>query len=103
MMLGKFDLADRPIGGKKCNLISTSYAKVGFCGVLEEGEVYLYDRNKDFEFILKDNLYTNDIGDPVADKVIGYRDLLKSQNRDISSYAEASEEVKARLKGFGYM
>ena len=103
MMLGKFGLADRPIGGKKYNLISTSYAKVGFCGVHEGGEVYLYDRNRDFEFILKDDLHTNEVGEPLADKVAGYRDVLKSRNRDIACYAEASEEVKARLKGFGYM
>ena len=103
MMLGKFSLEDRHIGGKKRNIISTSYAKVGFCGVHETGEVYLFDRNKDFEFILKDNLHTNDVGEPRADKVAGYRDLLKSRNRDVESYAEANEEVKARLKGFGYL
>ena len=103
MMLGKFGLEDRAIGGKKHNLISTSYAKVGYTGVLEGGEVYLYDRNRDFEFILKDNLYTNDVGEPVSDRVAGCRELLKARNRDVSSYAEASEEVKARLKGFGYM
>ena len=103
MMLGKFSLEDRHIGGKKRNIISTSYAKVGFCGVHEKGEVYLFDRNKDFEFILKDNLHTNDVGEPRADKVAGYRDLLKSRNRDVESYAEANEEVKARLKGFGYL
>lgn len=103
MMLAKYDLGDRVTGAKDCNLISTSYAKVGFCGVLENGEVHLYDRNRDFEFILKDNLYTNDIGAPVPEKVIACRHLLKSRSRDISSYAEAGEEVKARLKGLGYM
>lgn len=103
VMLGKFGLADRPLGGKTVNLISTSYAKVGFCGVHEGGEVYLYDRNRDFEFILKDKLHTNDIGQPIADKVSAYRELLKARNRDISSYAEAGAEVVARLKGFGYM
>jgi hypothetical protein len=103
MMLGKFGLEDRPIGGKTMNLVSTSYAKVGFAGVMERGDVYLYDRNRDFAFILKDNLYTNDIGEPTADKVMRYREILRSRNRDVASYAEAGEEVKARLKGFGYM
>jgi hypothetical protein len=103
MMLEKFGLADGVAAGKTFNLISTSYAKVGFCGALEAGEVYLYDRNQDFKFILKDNLYSNDAGEPCVDKVTGYREALKSRSRDISSYAEAGEEVKARLRGFGYM
>jgi arylsulfatase A-like enzyme len=103
MMLGKFGLQDRGIGGKTRNLVSTSYAKVGFCGVHEKGDIYLFDRNRDFAFILKDNLHTNDVGEPVADSIVRHRELLKSRNRDISSYSEASEEVKARLKGFGYM
>jgi hypothetical protein len=103
LMMSKFGLVEPTLGGKTYNIISTSYDRVGFCGIIENGDVYLYDRNDNFKFLLNDNLYTNDFADPDTDRIVRYREILKSQSREIECYAEASAEVKARLKGFGYL
>jgi hypothetical protein len=103
MMMSRFGLLEHRLGGKTYNIISTSYDRVGFCGILENGDVYLFDRNNDFRFLLKDNLYTNDFADPDTDRIVRYREILRSRSREIECYAEASAEVKSRLKGFGYL
>jgi hypothetical protein len=103
MIMNKFGLAAPRLGGKTYNIISTSYDRVGFCGILEAGEVYLFDRNNDFRFLLSDNLYTNEFPDPDTDRIVRYREILRSRSREVECYAEATDEVRSRLKGFGYL
>ena len=71
--------------------------------VLEAGEVYLFDRNNDFRFLLNDNLYTNTFPDPDTDRIVRYREMLRSRSKDVECYAEATDEVRSQLKGFGYL
>jgi hypothetical protein len=103
MIVNKFGLAAPRSGGKTYNIISTSYDSVGFCGILEAGEVYLFDRNNDFRFLLSDNLYTNEFPDPDTDRIVRYREILRSRSREVECCAEATDEVRSRLKGFGYL
>jgi hypothetical protein len=103
MVMSKFGLRRHDLGSKTYNLISTSYDRVGFCGVLEDGDIHLYDRNNDFKFLLKDNLYTNDFTEPDPESIERYRRILRSRSLDMACYAEASDEVRARLQGFGYL
>jgi hypothetical protein len=103
MIMARFGLMEHGAGKKTFNLISTSYDRVGFCGVLDGGDVHLYDRNEGFKFLLKDNLYTNGFPEPDQAAIELNRSRLMARSREIQSCAEASEEVKERLKGFGYM
>jgi hypothetical protein len=88
---------------KNCNLVSTCYDRVGFCGVLEGGVVYLYDRNRGFDFILAENLYSTVPVEPDPAKISAYRRLLQSRSRDLPAYGEAQDAVLSRLQGFGYL
>jgi arylsulfatase A-like enzyme len=103
MIMSRFGLMTHGPAQKTYNIISTSYDRVGFCGVLQDGNVYLYDRNEDFRFLLKDNLYSNEFPEPDPDEIARYRQILVSRSRDTACYAEASAEVRERLKGFGYL
>lgn len=103
MIMSRFGLLEHSLGRKAYNIVSTSYDRVGFCGVLQEGDAYVYDRNEDFNFLLKDNLYSNDFPEADPGSIARYREILKSRSKDIACYAEASPEVRERLKGFGYL
>ena len=69
MILKHFGLSGYRFGEKRYNIISTSYDRFGFCGVLEDSEVYLYDLNNDLKFLLNENLYDNAIREPDAGKI----------------------------------
>jgi len=103
MILDHFGLSRWTPGSKHCNLISTSFDKVGFCGVLVNSDIYLYDRNRDFAFILADNLYTSGLIEPVPHLIDSCRMILRSHNVDLAAYSQASEIVRERLRGWGYM
>jgi hypothetical protein len=88
---------------KTFNLVSTCYDRVGFCGVLDRGKVYLYDRNRDFAFILAEEMYSKAILQPNDRDVAAYRRILEDRARDLPSYGQAEEAVLSRLQGFGYL
>lgn len=103
MIMEFFGLSQRRSQPKQYNLISTSFDKVGFCGVLIDGKIYLYDRNKDFEFVLADGLRTNRPIDPDPQLVEKCRAILKSRSVDLEDPCCAQESVYERLRGWGYM
>ncbi len=103
MILDHFGLSRWTPGSKHFNLISTSFDKVGFCGVLINSDLYLYNRNREFAFILADNLYTAAQIEPDSDLIEKCRGILKAQNVDLECYAAADETVRERLRGWGYM
>ena len=90
-------------GDKTYNIISTGYDRVGLCGVLKEGTFHICDMTKDFEFLYKDNLYTDDVSPPKKDDIENYRRILRSHARQIDSSESADEEVMSKLKGLGYV
>ncbi len=69
----------------------------------DHGEVYLYDRSRDFAFILAEDLYSTSAIEPTESAVAAYRHILKARARDLPAYDQAQEAVLLRLQGFGYL
>jgi hypothetical protein len=103
IILARLGLAPQESGTKTFNLISSCYDRVGACGVLDRGTVFLYDRNRDFAFVLAEDLRSTANIEPTDTAVDGYRRILEARSRDLAAYDEAQEAVLSRLKGFGYI
>jgi len=88
---------------KTYNIVSTAYDAAGYCGVLEGDEIYLYDLNAGCGFLLADHIFSNKVIEPRSDKVAKYRDVLLAHRTEVASTEEADQEVKMRLKGWGYL
>jgi hypothetical protein len=103
MILERFGLPIGPRVPKSQIAVSTGYDKFGFCGILEGEEIYLFDLGRDMAFVLNDHLYSHTVIPPDRHKIARYRRLLAERLRKSESSSEASDSVRARLQGFGYL
>jgi hypothetical protein len=103
MILERFSLTAGASEPKSQVAVSTGYDKSGFCGILEGNEIYLFDLNSDLAFLLNDHLYGHTVIPPDRHKIARYRKTLSKLRRQAKSSREASDEVKLRLQGFGYI
>jgi hypothetical protein len=103
MVLDRLGLATPKNGPKTYNLVSTAYGVAGYCGVLEGNEIYLYDLNNHCDFLLADHIHSNTPVRPDPNRIEKYRNVLLARRMEAAAYEEPAEEVKARLKGWGYM
>jgi arylsulfatase A-like enzyme len=103
MILERLGLPVGPAEVKTYNLISSCYDRVGYCGVLDRGRVYLYDRNRDLAFLLAEEMYSRAVLTPCDRDVQAYRRLVLDRARDLPAYGQAEEAVLTRLQGFGYL
>ncbi|HVP56471.1 MAG TPA: sulfatase-like hydrolase/transferase [bacterium] len=103
IMLDRLGLATPKPCPKTFNLVSTAYGVAGYCGVLESDQIYLYDLNQDCCFLLADHIRTNVPVKPDPARVERYRNVLLARRLEGAAYEDPDEEVKQRLKGWGYM
>jgi hypothetical protein len=103
MILERFDLQTERTEPKSQVVVSTAYDKFGFCGILEDEEVYLFDLNRDLEFILNDHLFSNMLIAPDPNRIERYRGILRERRKHSVGCKEASDQVRIRLKGLGYL
>jgi hypothetical protein len=103
MILERFGLSVVPRAAKSEVAVSTGFDKFGFCGILEGDEIYLFDLSRDLAFVLNDHLYSQAVIPPDRHKIARYRRSLAERIRKPESSSEASDEIKARLRGFGYL
>jgi hypothetical protein len=103
MILERFHLRTAKNRPKSEILVSTAYDRFGFCGILENDEIYLFDLSKGLEFVLNDHLSSNTVLVPDPDRIERYRGILRERQRQSVCCEEASDEVRMRLKGMGYL
>jgi len=103
MILDRLGLAAPKNGAKTYNLVSTAYGVAGYCGVLEGNEIYLYDLNNQCNFLLADHIHSNAPVTPDPNRIEKYRNVILAHRTDAASCEEPDEEVKLRLKGWGYI
>jgi hypothetical protein len=103
MILERFGLPAPPRSPKTGVAVSTGYDKFGFCGVLEDDEIYLFDLSRDLAFVLNDHLRKTAPVPPDRHRIVSSREMLSRMRKQSTSSRQVSDEVRTRLRGFGYM